>query len=173
MCDDTINTNQRQFECWQAITGESMKAAWIVLISLVMAMPVMSQEAAPTLRPDTPINQEGTPLKMYNVNNEDVKKKRNYPMQPPLIPHQVRGYQTDIYANKCMYCHARSRSEESQAPMISVTHYMDRDGNFLADVSPRRYFCQQCHVAQTNAKPLNDNDFKDIDQLIKAERASR
>ena len=51
--------------------------------------------------------------------------------------------------------------------MISVTHYMDREGNFLADVSPRRYFCEQCHVVQTNAPTLVGNDFKDIDQLLR------
>jgi cytochrome c-type protein NapB len=51
--------------------------------------------------------------------------------------------------------------------MISVTHYMDREGNFLADVSPRRYFCEQCHVTQTNAAKLVGNDFKDIDQLLR------
>ena len=44
-------------------------------------------------------------------------------------------------------------TEESQAPMVSVTHYMDRDGNFLADISARRYFCEQCHVV-ANGPPL-------------------
>jgi cytochrome c-type protein NapB len=51
--------------------------------------------------------------------------------------------------------------------MISVTHFMDRDGNFLADVSPRRYFCNQCHVPQLEAKPLVDNDFQDVDTLLR------
>jgi cytochrome c-type protein NapB len=37
---------------------------------------------------------------------------------------------------------------------VSVSHYMDRDGNFLAEISPRRYFCEQCHVPQVDAKPL-------------------
>ena len=88
-------------------------------------------------------------------------------MQPPLIPHDTRGYEVNLQVNKCMSCHARRRTEESQAPMISVTHYMDREGNFLADVSPRRYFCEQCHVVQTNAPTLVGNDFKDIDQLLR------
>ena len=30
---------------------------------------------------------------------------------------------------------------KSQAPMVSITHFMDRDGQFLASVSPRRFFC--------------------------------
>jgi cytochrome c-type protein NapB len=52
--------------------------------------------------------------------------------------------------------------------MVSVTHYMDRDNNFLADLSPRRYFCTQCHAPQLDAKLLVENDFVDIDHLMKA-----
>jgi cytochrome c-type protein NapB len=51
--------------------------------------------------------------------------------------------------------------------MISVTHFMNRDGNFLADVSPNRYFCTQCHASQLNVKTLLTNEFVSIDELIK------
>ncbi|MGS0730237.1 nitrate reductase cytochrome c-type subunit, partial [Shewanella sp. 0m-11] len=71
--------------------------------------------------------------------------------------------------NKCMSCHARSRTGDSQAPMVSVTHYMDRENNFLATLSPRRYFCTQCHVPQLDAKILVPNEFVDMDQLMKAD----
>ena len=43
---------------------------------------------------------------------------------------------------------------------------MDRDNNVLADVSPRRYFCTQCHVPQADAKPLVGNSFVDVEQLL-------
>ena len=46
--------------------------------------------------------------------------------------------------------------------MISITHFMDRDGQVLADVTPRRYFCTECHVQQTDARPLVPNTFKDM-----------
>ena len=52
--------------------------------------------------------------------------------------------------------------------MVSVTHFMDRDNNFLAELSPRRYFCTQCHVPQLDAKLLVENDFVDMEHLIKA-----
>ena len=58
---------------------------------------------------------------------------RAFAMQPPTIPHKIDGYQVDRNANKCMSCHARTRIEETQAMPISITHYMDRDGN-----DPRR-----------------------------------
>jgi nitrate reductase (cytochrome), electron transfer subunit len=41
--------------------------------------------------------------------------------------------------------------------MISVTHYQDRDGNFLGGLAPRRYACLACHVPQSTAQPLVDN----------------
>jgi len=65
---------------------------------------------------------------------------RNYPEQPPVIPHTIEAYQLDSNVNQCLSCHARARTGESQAPMVSITHFMDRDGQFLASVSPRRYF---------------------------------
>ena len=65
---------------------------------------------------------------------DDVRRRRNYPDQPPLIPHAIEGYALDLNANKCLSCHTRKFTEQSQAPMISVTHYQDRDGNFLGGV---------------------------------------
>jgi cytochrome c-type protein NapB len=56
--------------------------------------------------------------------------------------------------------------------MVSITHYQDRDGNFLADVAPRRYFCEQCHVPQVDAKPLVENTFQDVETLIKRGQAA-
>jgi cytochrome c-type protein NapB len=46
--------------------------------------------------------------------------------------------------------------------MISITHFMDRQQQMLADVSPRRYFCTTCHVQQTEARPLVDNTYRDM-----------
>lgn len=119
-----------------------------------------------TLRDHTSIETQAKPDSMPKVMNDDVKQTRNYPMQPPLIPHKIRDYQVDLNVNKCLSCHSRTRTEDSQAPMISVTHFMDRDGNFLAEVSPRRYFCSQCHVTQTDAKPLVSNTFTDMEKLM-------
>jgi len=45
---------------------------------------------------------------------------------------------------------------------------MDRDGNFLASISPPHSFCEQCHVTQVDAKPLVGNRFVDVDDLLAA-----
>ena len=103
---------------------------------------------------------------LAKVFNRDLRQVRNYPEQPPLIPHKIEGYQIDLNANKCLTCHSRAATGESQAPMVSITHFMDREGQFLASISPRRYFCNQCHVVQHDVQPLIENEFVDIDSLL-------
>jgi cytochrome c-type protein NapB len=118
------------------------------------------------LRGPTPLDTEGQAARMTPMRNTTEKEIRNYPEQPPLIPHSIESYQVDLNGNKCLSCHARARTGESQAPMLSITHFMDRDGQFLASVSPRRFFCTQCHVPQHEVKAPVENDFVDIDTLL-------
>ncbi len=119
-----------------------------------------------TLRDGIAIDIEPKAPLMPKVENTDEKRVRNYPEQPPTIPHHVRSYEISTNANKCLSCHSRKRTGESQAPMISVTHFMDRDYQVLATVSPRRYFCNQCHVTQADTKPLVENMFIDVEDLL-------
>ena len=144
---------------------KSSVITFLVLGTSLFLGAVAADEIA-TLRHGTPIDEQSTPAPIPKVVDADIKTARNYPMQPPLIPHDIRGYEINLQVNKCMSCHARRRTEESQAPMISVTHYMNRDGNFLAEISPRRYFCIQCHVTQTATRDLPENDFQDMDELL-------
>ena len=65
-------------------------------------------------------------------------------------------------------CHARTRIEESKAIPIPATHYLDRDGTMRGDISPRRYFCTQCHVPQDEVKPLVDNTFQEFQTVAPA-----
>jgi nitrate reductase (cytochrome), electron transfer subunit len=121
---------------------------------------------APRLKGPEPFTRETPAPPMQQQVTDDVRRRRNYPDQPPLIPHSIEGYALDLNANKCLACHSRKFTEQSQAPMISVTHFMGRDGNFLAELSPRRYFCLQCHVPQVPTEPAVRNRFVDVDELL-------
>ena len=145
-----------------------MSCSFAIFTGSAMAADAVSDVKIATLR-EAPLNVEPTPPAMQKVSNTDIKQSRNYPMQPPVIPHKIDGYQVDLKVNKCMACHDRKQTTDSQAPMVSVTHYMDRENNFLATLSPRRYFCTQCHVPQLEAKLLVENDFVDMDHLIEAD----
>ncbi|WP_010485070.1 nitrate reductase cytochrome c-type subunit [Pseudomonas sp. S9] len=123
-------------------------------------------------RPGGTLSQDLAAPKLSSTENKDIKRERNYPEQPPTIPHSIRGYHLDKNSNKCLSCHSRANSAITQAPMISITHYMDRDGQALAAVSPRRYFCNQCHVPQKDTPPLIGNSFKDIDTVLEQETST-
>jgi nitrate reductase (cytochrome), electron transfer subunit len=133
---------------------------------LVFSFSAMAQQHDP-LRPGAGFEQEPKTAPLVNAENNDRKRVRSYAMQPPTIPHKTDNYQVDRFANKCMTCHARTRVGETQATPISITHYQDRDGTFLADVSPRRYFCEQCHVVQMQGEPAVKNRFRDVESIIK------
>ncbi len=132
----------------------------------VLASGVFAADAPKVPSGPHPITQDIPAEPMGREVTDDVKRVRNYADQPPLIPHAVRDYQIDLNINKCLTCHDRKNTEGSQAPMISVTHFQDRDGQTLGTVSPRRYFCIQCHVPQTDAKPIVGNSFVDIDKVL-------
>ena len=134
---------------------------------IVVSSGAVAAETFSALRGSTPLNQEGTPPIMTPELNTSVREPRSYPEQPPVIPHAIEGYEITTNANKCLSCHARTRVHESQAPMVSITHFFDRDGQVLASISPRRYFCTECHVPQHNVRPPVENDFVDIDTLLK------
>jgi cytochrome c-type protein NapB len=143
----------------------------LAVMTLIVAAPCAAQGVVDSMRGATPIVDEPKPPPLDNPENKDVKRERSYAMQPPTIPHKIDNYQVDLNTNKCLSCHSRSRAAQTQAVAVSVSHYMDRDGNFLAEVSPRRYFCEQCHVVQMDAKPLVDNTFQDVDVLLQGSRS--
>jgi len=135
-----------------------------IAMFLAVAGAAVAQQAGivNNLRGPTPLGEEAKPAPLPKPVNDDQRRARSYPAQPPVIPHQVDNYQVDLRFNKCMDCHGRSRTGESQAPMVSVTHYQDRDGQLRQEISPRRYFCTGCHVPQADVRPPVKNTFQDF-----------
>jgi cytochrome c-type protein NapB len=123
------------------------------------------------LRGDAGFTETTRPPPLLGAENRDLKRVRSYAMQPPTIPHSIDNYQIDRFVNRCMMCHSRTRAGETQATPISITHYTDRTGNFLADVAPRRYFCDTCHVVQMDVEPRVKNAFEDVETLVRRAQA--
>lgn len=148
-------------------------SAWLMAVAgavlggaLVFAAGAFSADGVPSIVPRVtgaaqPMQDIPAPALARPI-TDDKRKMRNYPEQPPIIPHSIDGYQLSLKTNRCLDCHRRQYTEGSGAPMISVTHFMDRDNQVLADVTPRRYFCTACHVPQTDAPPLVPNTFEDM-----------
>ncbi|MWL90220.1 nitrate reductase cytochrome c-type subunit; periplasmic nitrate reductase electron transfer subunit [Cupriavidus sp. SW-Y-13] len=141
---------------------------WLLLALVTLCIaPANAQGLVDAMRGPTPVANETKPPLLFPTENKDIRRTRNYTMQPPTIPHKIDGYQLDRDFNRCMFCHARTKSEETGSIPVSITHYMDRDNNVLAEVSPRRYFCTQCHVPQADTKPLVGNSFVDVETMLK------
>lgn len=118
-----------------------------------------------TIRGASTIDETREAERLKRVIKDKNPIKRNYVHQPPMVPHQIRGYRVDTNSNKCLTCHGWKYAAETGATKISLTHYETRDGKTLSDVSPRRYFCSQCHVTQADAPDLIDNTFKPVESL--------
>jgi nitrate reductase (cytochrome), electron transfer subunit len=112
-----------------------------------------------SLRGGVPVTQDNPPTASHQERDHAVSD-RDFVQQPPLVPHNVSNYPITKNFNKCMDCHAWQKTKASGATKVSVTHFRTGAGTELDNISPRRYFCTQCHVAQTDAKPLVDNTFQ-------------
>lgn len=157
-----------------------MKTLIAIVMSASFAMVALAQSSSssPSMSPSAPdgLRDGGTLGKTPAApaiagDPREVKREvRNYPEQPPVIPHAIRGYQVDKRFNRCLDCHSRESAPSAGAPMVSVTHFMDRNFQVRAEVTPSRYFCTQCHVPQTDAEALVESDFKAVDQVIREEK---
>ncbi|MCS3455497.1 cytochrome c-type protein NapB [Aeromonas sp. BIGb0405] len=151
-----------------------MKKLIGAMLACLMAGSLMAAEApqvttesggVKSLRNSADLAVEAPAAQMKNFRKDGDLYTRQYMHQPPLIPHDIRNYEIDKKVNKCLACHSFKNATAMKAPKISPTHFESRDGLTLGEVSPRRYFCLQCHVPQTDAKPLVDNTFKPVDAL--------
>jgi len=143
----------------------------ILLATLLLPLALFAQQAldAPApegIRASGTLSQELEAPPIFSQRSSARRPTRNWPQQPPLIPHVIRGYQIDKNFNQCLTCHSRSAAEISGALMVSITHFSDRNGQPLAAVSPRRYFCLACHVPQYDTEPVRISTFMNIDQVL-------
>lgn len=115
--------------------------------------------AVKTLAGAAPVEQSLPPDQLRPEKNQAILP-RDFVQQPPLIPHSTRGYQITKNFNQCMDCHSWSNYRAKGATKVSITHFRDQGGQELSNISPRRYFCTQCHVPQTDVKPLVENQFR-------------
>ena len=133
-------------------------AALGLVAGLSFGIASASAQEVKTLRGAAPQADVAVPETSHQ--NVSGRFDRAYRQQPPLIPHQIDRYQIDLKANQCLSCHDWSTAAKNGAPTLSMTHYLDRDGHQTDTVAGTRWFCNQCHVPQADAKELVENTFK-------------
>ena len=109
-----------------------VKLAGLLAIAPLIAL---ASDDIATLRGGA-INQEAQAPAINREVNSDIKLKRNYPMQPPLIPHGIAKYQVDLRANECLACHDWTNAGERNAPTLSMTHSSTSSGVAGLNTSP-------------------------------------
>lgn len=144
-----------------------LAAAAVAAISFCVQSPAAAQTAGEvrSLRGDTAIPATKAVPGLESPDTRSGSFERAYRQQPPLIPHTVEGDEITRTVNQCIQCHAWPYNVDQGAPQVSETHYVNREGVALDQVSSSRWFCTQCHVPQTNAKELVNNDFKSAADL--------
>ena len=137
----------------------------LALAGMVYGSQLFAQENVTSLRGTTAIDKTSVTPDYKPWTGKSDRIARDFDEQPPLIPHKSQSYKINLELNKCLTCHGLDAYEEKKATRVSETHFKDRDGKQLADVSPSRYFCTQCHVEQRDAAPLVNNDFKAVEAV--------
>ncbi len=154
-----IISNRSRLTAIGALAAVSL-AAFLSLSFAVRDDSLAQQTGVQSLRGAVEIPDENAAPAPAHQNTPSGRFERAYRQQPPLIPHKIDGYQIDRGVNQCMRCHDWPYNVDQGAPKISETHYTGRDGVALDRVSAARWFCTQCHVPQSDAKELVNNDFK-------------
>ncbi|MBM3570033.1 MAG: nitrate reductase cytochrome c-type subunit [Alphaproteobacteria bacterium] len=131
----------------------------LLVLALIALSGVALAQDLKTLRGDQKIDAVDAAPPVSQV-REGARLDRAYRQQPPLIPHAIEKYEIDLKVNQCLRCHDWPDNVRENAPKISETHYVDRAGKRLDQIAATRWFCNQCHVPQTDAKPLVENRFR-------------
>lgn len=135
----------------------------IGILTLFLSAPLIAEEVMSLRHNAIAEPSEDASIKYYFKDRPPIS--RDYLQQPPLIPHKIDNYIVNIKHNKCLSCHSWKNYRAHNATKISQTHFENSNGTVLANVSARRYFCQQCHVPQVDAPPLVENTFQPLDAM--------
>lgn len=142
------------------MNGKRLLVLTLTLSFLSYGSPLFSQESIESLRGSTSIDKTSIEPEYKKWQGKTDLIARDFKEQPPLIPHKSQSQKINLEQNKCLSCHGLDNYEEKKATRVSDTHFKDRNGNKLTNVSGERYFCTQCHVEQRDARPLIENEFK-------------
>lgn len=129
------------------------------LALILAAVSGLAMADAPKLSGSIDQTTESVAPGFHNPQKDVGTIPTTFPHQPPLVPHSIRGLQVSKNVNQCLGCHAVEPSQTTGATPLPLSHFMDRDGKVYENESPRRYFCLQCHVPQTNVNPIVQNKF--------------
>ena len=139
----------------------------LATLGLILSQPAIAQQSTSRVQTlhgaDAAATDQAPPERPYAGKSPGSQKlvARTFSTQPPLIPHSIEGFEElTLQSNPCLSCHGPENYKNVKAPKVADSHFKDRDGKVLLEVSASRYQCTGCHVPQANAKPLVANTFR-------------
>jgi nitrate reductase (cytochrome), electron transfer subunit len=160
---------KRPFNCPDAKESPMNKSVTILLatLGLILSQPALAQQdtsRVQTLRgADAAATDQAPAERSYRGSAPGSQKPvaRTFSTQPPVIPHAIEGFDAvTLQDNPCLACHGPENYKNARAPKVADSHFKDRDGKMLSEVSAARHQCTSCHVPQADAKPLVENTFR-------------
>ncbi len=148
--------NRMTTRCLAVVVGLALAAAF--------TPPTALAQSVKSLRGNISIPDTTKPPEIYRQDSPKQFAKA-YRQQPPLTTHKEEKYQINLKVNQCIRCHDWPYNIEENSPKMSEGHYVGNAGAPSNKVSGRRYFCNQCHVTQRQARPLVRNTFKPAHRL--------
>lgn len=139
------------------------KVITIMLLAMTAIMFSSAAMSVESLRGDSNLDSKANKAGKHKVNTKEGGYDRSFKLQPPMVPHTVDKYKISMKNNGCMKCHSEKAYKKEKAPKVGDSHYINRDGETLKQVSSRRYFCNQCHAPQVKSEPLVENVYQGID----------
>ena len=119
----------------------------------------------------TTIENENSVVLLGEVNYTGVQAgesailERSFENAPPLVSHTMEEYLPITKdSNACLSCHIKELAADMNTKPAPASHYFDFQANKPSgdNVSNERWNCDQCHIAQTDAKPLVGNKFQAV-----------
>jgi nitrate reductase (cytochrome), electron transfer subunit len=155
--------DQRFFLCGERIMKKTITILAATLLTAIAGCatyePVASMRGIDVAAPDKAPAVLNFVGKRPGTAGQD-KIARTFAEQPPMVPHAMENFDDiNLQENQCLDCHGPAKYVEKKAPKLGDSHFLDRNGLKLANVSAARHNCTQCHVAQVDAPPLVENRF--------------
>ncbi len=133
-------------------------------VFMLLLLPNTLSAGVESLRGANPLD---APAKIFSAKKQQKVEggfERSWKQQPPPIPHEIDKDRISLRENTCLKCHSKENHEKEKAPEVGESHYVDRTGKKLTNISQRRWFCNQCHVPQVDAAPLVGSTFQPLPQ---------
>ena len=121
-----------------------------ILVSLVST--IATAQTFSALRGSIPLDQSGPAPPITPERNTALREARNYPEQPPVIPHAIEGYEVSIRGNKCL------SSKEVWGKIFGVVDTREKFLDHRLELAIREWArmkandsleCRNCHSAES------------------------